>query len=99
MLRIEFSAAARTEFRLAVRYYETRQRGLGTRFRDAVMATVSMLATNPDAGGSVPDVPGEMRRFLVSGFPFLVVYQHSGKRIRVVAVAHTRRAPNYWDKK
>ena len=35
-------------------------------------------------------------RFLLHQFPFQVVYQGSGQKILILAIAHTHRKPSYW---
>jgi plasmid stabilization system protein ParE len=37
-----------------------------------------------------------MRYRQVRGFPYLIVYRHSAKRVEIVAVAHGSREPGYW---
>ncbi len=37
------------------------------------------------------------RRFLLRGFPFLLIYrEQSAESIQILAVAHTSRRPGYW---
>ena len=39
------------------------------------------------------------RRWLVQGFPFGVIYQDGAGEILVVAVAHQRKQPAYWERR
>jgi plasmid stabilization system protein ParE len=39
------------------------------------------------------------RRFLMRRFPFAVVYREVREAIQVVAIAHGRRKPGYWEKR
>jgi len=37
-----------------------------------------------------------VRRFLLTGFPFALAYVVDGDSVTVLAVAHLRRRPGYW---
>jgi hypothetical protein len=62
MRPIRTTEPASTEFREAVRWYEARRTGLGGKFFDAVVATLSLIETNPEIGtndfGRRPDPEG-----------------------------------------
>ncbi|MBL4744607.1 MAG: hypothetical protein JKX87_08275 [Cycloclasticus sp.] len=40
-----------------------------------------------------------LRRFLLSKFPFSVIYQTNQQVIYVLAVMHNSRKPNYWNER
>jgi plasmid stabilization system protein ParE len=58
-----------------------------------VERVVTLVAQRPDAGAPMP---GGRRRWLLTRFPFAVVYRVTDDSIRVLAVAHHRRRPGYW---
>ena len=74
-------------------YYENKSDGLGTDFLDAVGETVSRVANSPKAGAIER---GNIRRRLVSGFPFTVLYEAQPDSIYIAAVMHQHRRPGYW---
>ena len=39
---------------------------------------------------------GSRRRYFLRRFPYSVIYQVAAEELRVVAVAHHRRRPDYW---
>ncbi len=39
------------------------------------------------------------RRYLMKRFPFVIVYRVAPERIEIVAVAHGRRKPGYWERR
>ena len=96
--RLRLSAEAETDLDEAVAWYGAQhQPGLGERFLDAVKATLRELAENPKLGSPPPGVAdADARRLLVRTFPYAVVYYETSTEIRVIAVAHGRRRPGYW---
>jgi toxin ParE1/3/4 len=93
---IRTSEPAADEFSAAVRWYEARRRGLGGEFFDAVVATLSRIETNPGIGTTIsPD--GKTRRVLVAKFPYHVVYRLTPTEMVIVAIAHLKRCPGYWN--
>jgi plasmid stabilization system protein ParE len=73
--------------------YESQQRGLGASFVAAVERAVSFLRTYPDAGAPIGR---SVRRVLVRGFPYAVIYRLDPEGAFILAVAHVRRRPGYW---
>ncbi|HEY3803304.1 MAG TPA: type II toxin-antitoxin system RelE/ParE family toxin [Kofleriaceae bacterium] len=98
MKSVEFAPAAQTELGEAATRYEDEHAGRGYRFYTAVERTVEMLATFPNAGAPYLVVRPELglRRCIVRGFPFVVIYVVRDDALRIVAVAHMHRRANYW---
>lgn len=92
-MRILFAPEARAEFDSAERYYEQQVPGLGLRFRHEVRAALQRLRRWPLAA---PVERGEVRRLLLSRFPYKLLYAVEPQGIYVLAVAHQHRAPEYW---
>jgi plasmid stabilization system protein ParE len=88
-----FADAAEAEFLKALAYYAHRRPGLGVAFLAAVEQTVARAAAAPAAGAPLG---GAIRRRLVPGFPYQVVYRADVAPLRVLAVAHLRRRTGYW---
>lgn len=97
-LGVRFEDEANHEYRAAARWYEARRAGLGAEFLDAVDDTLRRIVLFPSAGAPVPRVPADLtvRRAPVKRFPYHVVYLKTEATIRVLAVAHDRRKPDYW---
>lgn len=93
MKRITFHEEAEAEVIEAACYYEERSLGLGHSFLTKVKDAVNDIQANPDACQLVGD---EVRRNLVQRFPYSVLYAIEKDRIRVMAVAHHKRRPEYW---
>jgi plasmid stabilization system protein ParE len=83
----------------AVRWYENRREGLGDRFLTALYTAFDDLAADPRRISLLETVelPGrEVRRARVEKFPYIVIFEVTASQVRVVAVAHTSRRPDYW---
>ena len=95
-LRVE--AAAEEELRAAVRWYESRRPGLGTRFLSEVDHVLDLIRRQPAVGGPVPRLGPqfEVRRIPLRRFPYFVIYRERDTVILIVAFAHTSRKPGYW---
>jgi hypothetical protein len=70
------------------------ERGLGGEFF-AVVATLSLIETNPRIGTTI-SADDQIRRVLVSRFPYEIVYRLRPAEIVIVAIAHLKRRPGYW---
>ncbi len=60
-----------------------------------------MLGSNPGIGSAWGVDAGDLtvRAWTLQHFPFRVVYRVRGTTMLVVAVAHTRRLPDYWSER
>lgn len=88
-----FADGAEMEFLKAIARYSRWRSGLGARFLAAVEQTVARATAAPESGVVLG---GTIRRRLVPGFPYQVIYRADAVPLRVLAVAHLRRRPNYW---
>lgn len=88
-----FHPEAEAEFFAAARYYEGQAAGLGLDFIAAVERTYQRLSMFPESGHPFGS---RVRRALVPGFPYSLVYHADSNRLVVVAVAHLHRRPGYW---
>lgn len=90
---IEFSVEAGNEFRDAEAFYERQMSGLGTRFRLEVQVALERLRLWPLAA---PIELNDIRRMVLSRFPYKLLYSVEKDFIYIIAVAHSHRAPDYW---
>jgi len=74
-------------------YYEGQANGLGERFLTAVGSAFDAIERYPQM---FAQVHGEVRRALLSQFPYGVFYRVDSKRVVVLAVLHTARDPSLW---
>ena len=90
---LEFDPVALAEVECVVGDYEARVPGSGVRFRVAVEAVCSEIEQNPlrwreRAGG--------YRRVNLRDYPFYLPFVIRDEVIRIMAVAHASRNPDYW---
>jgi plasmid stabilization system protein ParE len=93
-LKVRFLNPARKELLRAVDYYEDAADGLGGEFLKAVESTLENLKRNPKIGISVDT---SLRKLKLVRFPFSLIYSIDPSEIQIIALAHDRREPGYWD--
>jgi hypothetical protein len=74
-------------------FYEGKSEGLGSDFLAAVEETTHRIEQAPKAGHIDR---ANIRKRLVSGFPFTILYELHTDRIFIAAVMHQHRRPRYW---
>ena len=93
MKRITFHDDARAELLEAAHYYEERVPGLGHSLTDDVELAVQEIQRNPHGH---PHVSPELHRKVTKRFPYSLIYAIEPDRIRIIAVAHHKRRPEFW---
>jgi plasmid stabilization system protein ParE len=95
---VRFDPAADEEIDAAQAWYEGQRPALAADFLHEMDAAVQHIAEHPAACVPVPDLPAELevRRFPVHRFPYWIVFLVRHDEVRVIAVAHQRRHPDYW---
>ena len=89
----EFHPEAEEEFLLAINYYEERQTGLGHDFAKEVYSAIQSIIEHPKTW---PVFEMDIRRRLISRFPYAILYSDEGNAVYILAVMHLRRDPTYW---
>jgi len=84
---------AEVELWEAVAYYEDKAAGLGLDFENEIERSVQTIAEHPECWPLRAD---GTRRYLTHRFPYLVVYTYQNHRIWILAIAHCKRRPSYW---
>lgn len=81
------------DLRSAFQWYESQRQGLGHSFLAAVEARLESIAEFPDANRVVYR---QIRRAVVSRFPYLIFYVVKAQHVDVIAVLHHARNPADW---
>ena len=87
---------AERDIHSAFEWYESQQRGLGEEFLVALRDRLEVVRDFPD---SCPVVYRNVRRAVVSRFPYLVFYVAQPARVAVLAVLHHSRNPESWPRR
>lgn len=95
-MQVIFTLAARAEVVDAEDWYEARQPGLGTRFREEVEASVLRLRENPH---QFPIVLRDVRRTRLRKFPYGLFFRIESSAIVVIACFHGSRHPQLWERR
>ena len=92
-MRLIYHPEAEAELVDAAEFYEERLPGLGAEFLDAVDAGVDIVVSDPLRAA----LCGQgIRRHLLKRFPYALYYRVGTDEIRVLAVKHHSRHPDYW---
>jgi plasmid stabilization system protein ParE len=92
-MNFAFHPEAEEEFNEAIEYYEEIEPGIGYDFALEVYSTIQRSVEFPKAWAIIE---GEIRRSLVSRFPYGVLYSEEQEGIYIVAVMNLHRHPDYW---
>ena len=90
---IELLEEANQELTEAALWYESREPGLGKRFRDERVHVIERIATDPLLWR---ERPGGYRQVNCPVFPYYIAYFIRDQKAIVAAVAHDHRKPDYW---
>ena len=92
-MKISFVDEAQLELLDAISFYEQARPGLGRRFKDELDLRLQRLRDHPEA---CQVRKGGYRRLNLTVFPYYIPYILRAETLWVLAVAHSRRKPEYW---
>jgi plasmid stabilization system protein ParE len=84
---------AENDIQSAFEWYESQRPGLGDEFLAAVREKLEAVRGFPE---SSPVMYRDVRRAVVSRFPYLIFYVVRATRISVLAILHHARNPTVW---
>lgn len=88
-----FHPAARIDYAVARRWYADRSARAAEQFEAGVDAALNRIAVAPNQHPLIDD---RHRCVLLRRFPYYVVYRTDAEGVLVIAVAHAKRAADYW---
>lgn len=91
--QVIFKLEAEFDVAEAYRWYEERDKGLGTEFNRAVDTVVCQIQRHPEM---YPVVDKELRQAVTRRFPYSIFYLIEEEAVYVVAVFHASRDPKTW---
>ncbi len=93
MNRIQICSAAATDFTQALCWYADRNPELALEFESEFDGALRRIADSPDR---FPAFDDRHRYLQMRKFPYLIIYRQPGDALTIIAVAHTSRAPGFW---
>ena len=93
MLKLVFHPDVSFEIKASYNWYQKQAEGLGEDFINELELAYQAIIEFPETW--LP-FQKSFRRFLLSKFPFSVIYRQRDNIIYVVAVMHNSRKPEYW---
>jgi plasmid stabilization system protein ParE len=88
-----FHDQAEKELEEIEKYFDDIRDELGDRFRDEIQLAISRILKRPQAWQPMTT---STRRCRLNSFPYGLVYMVEAEEVRVIAVMHLHREPNYW---
>jgi len=92
-MRLIYHPGDELELIKAARFYENRLLTLGRQFLDIADEAVTRIQTSPERFRVVED---EVRCLIMNRFPYSIYCRLSSDEIRILAVMHQSRHPDYW---
>lgn len=92
-MKVRFLKSAQSEVDDAVAWYDSQSHSLGTHFLDDLDRAVRRIVAYPLSNTKIEE---DLRRCLLSRFPYGIIYGLDSETIVVIAVAHLHREPRYW---
>ncbi len=84
------------ELKNSYEWYENQANGLGDNFLSELEEAYQVIVELP---GTWPKFKKGFRRFILTKFPFSVIYKETPQSIFIVAIMHNSRKPGYWLKR
>lgn len=93
-MKYVFHPAAEAELLESIAFYDAKSKGLGVAFLSEFEQTILSIYQSPKTY-QIERIP-DIRRALLSKFPFSIIFRDTEDEIQVLALAHQRRSPMYW---
>ncbi|HEY2414708.1 MAG TPA: type II toxin-antitoxin system RelE/ParE family toxin [Pirellulaceae bacterium] len=97
-MKLRVAEAAEDELVDGAAWYDEREVGLGDQFIEEYRDAILRIQASPGMYARLETTRSRrnLRRCFLKRFPYYVGYELFEDEIVVLAVAHTKRRPNYW---
>ena len=96
LAEVTFHPGASEDYAAAYSWYHDRGTTLAANFETEVDRGVRLISQNPLRW---PKFDNQRRRFIVRKFPYSIIYELHGEEVVVLAIAHGKRRPHYWQER
>jgi toxin ParE1/3/4 len=93
MLAVIYHPEAQAEVIEAAKFYNDRVPGLGADLLREIDRAVARILQTPTRWRTIEE---DIRRYYIERFPYSIIYRVEGNKLRVLALKHNRRKPEYW---
>ena len=90
---VRIHPSALDEAEAAAEWYRRRSARAAGMFLDELDRAIERIGEHP---GQFPEYAFGTRRLVLQRFPYLIVFQETGSGLEIIAEAHGRRRPDYW---
>lgn len=90
MYTLEISEAAEKDILNSTDFYEDKQRNLGKRFFNVTLTSFELILQTPYA---YTKINNNLHKYIITKFPFIILYRITDTFIYIIAVFHTSRNP------
>jgi toxin ParE1/3/4 len=90
---LEISDEAENDFDNSYNYYYNESSKIANAFFQRINASLEIIRKSPQ---SFQVIHKDLRKFIVTQFPFVIYYQVFDSTIRILAFFHTSRNPEIW---
>jgi plasmid stabilization system protein ParE len=92
--QVDIHPEAIAEAQAAHRWYRERSTSAADAYLTELDLAVAAIAEKPEMW---PRYAHGTRRYILHRFPFYLVYRETPDRLEIIAMAHGRRKPGYWE--
>lgn len=93
MKQLIFHPDVLEEVKRSYQWYQSKAEGLGDDFVSELEGSYQAILEFPEVW---PLFQSGFKRYLLSKFPYSIIYRQKDSEIYIVAIMHNRRKPGYW---
>ena len=94
--RPNYHPLAERELKEAILWYSKQKKGLGKKFAATVRRQIRTIQKTPKMHAVVFQ---DIRKAVVKGFPYIILYRVIAEGIVIISVFHAKRDPSEWQRR
>ncbi len=94
--KIDFSSEAEADFDNSYKYYAIESQKVADNFYKQINRSLITISANPQG---FQRVFKNIRKYVIKKFPFIIYYRTENTTIQIIAIFHTSRNPEIWQKR
>jgi toxin ParE1/3/4 len=93
MANVSFLSAAEQDYQEALAWYQSRSSQAAAGFEATMEVALQRICDSPEMSPLCDD---RHRFYVMRRYPYSIIYRIASGNVLIVAVAHARRSPTYW---